>query len=350
VISAAILTFWYIPTQVAVEVVTRGLTFHTSVQKPQLLLEETSATSLALKGFETIAFDAEEVSIASQRNRNSASSWSRLPSPGQFLLVSAEDSGMAAQMAWITITSISGSASPLALDPIYTAAGGVTLKRPEPNVLTVSVQGMKGSVRVGLPREFSLEAAHCLRKGGPWPSSAQSVKLRVRLRGNSNLLEISPGKRRTMFQIQLPPETLPRWTASGIPLDRVEFLDLGQTGQPVSTLTGPGSIDYSDVPANPPVKLSQGDFLVLKELQNFRLLAAPFADDPGSFHVKLNGTAGVLQSGPPGGLRDRRITKREFLWATWRMEALTAMVVALVSGFAAVRKWFVSHGSKQETS
>jgi hypothetical protein len=336
------LMYWRAPAKVEIEATARRAQFRTS-GKVQLL-QSIRARSLAIRGFDQVRLAGAEVRIADPARYDLRlgtypdDAWTRLPLQNDLVLRPAGET----IAATLTIEPVAKSAGLLVLDRIFAGPAEVTLESPEKHSLAISLRGLNQAGTVSLPEAFRLVAGFCTKEGVPWLYSAQSVTMLVRLPQNP-LLEFSPAAGSGIsFVVDLRLGDEAFLAESGVVVDEVKFHDLGPTGQPLSTLAG-GAIRYEEHPGVDPVILKPGDFLVLDDLRQFRLLDAVLAEQ-NRLQLRLHGIAGKFSSGPSGFVHDRRLTYFDILWRSPKLAALFTILIWVVPTLVAGRRFLVRPG------
>jgi hypothetical protein len=180
-----------------------------------------------------------------------------------------------------------------------------------------------------------------VRDGSPPSNSGLPMILKVHLSQTARLLEYSSKRSGIRLAVGYPPERQESFLGrAGFEVDQVAFLDLGPTGQPQSTLTGAGAIQYSRYPASRPVPLSAGDFLSLDKFEGFYVREIAPSERVRSLRIRLGGVAGKVSSGSHGNVRDRRITYLDALWQNPFLANLVAIMTWLVPTVIAGRNLY----------
>ena len=123
-------------------------------------------------------------------------------------------------------------------------------------------------------------------------------------------------------------------------VEQAEFLDLGPTGRPVSTLTGTGTVRYVDHSGIEPVQVSANDSIVLGGLRDFLLRQVELMEHKGGLRLLFRGVAGRVSSGPENSTRDLRLTQFDILWRNRALVALFAVLGWLVPTLLGIRRFF----------
>ncbi len=332
---------WRVPAAVEIDVSVRRTELRTHGPDPQVLLDSTEVRSISLRGFEELRLSPAAVWVADpakydlERGAYPEDAWTVLPA-GQSLIL--RPAGGTA--ATVTIRPAATSGGSLVLDRVFAGSAGVTLESPEPGSVAVKLLEHTQTRAFSLPEEFWLVADYCARDGAPWPQHGQSVTLRVRPRQDNRLLEFSSSESGVLLAVVYLPGRKEPVLARDFAVEQAEFLDQGPTGQPESTLTGPGTIRYVDYPGVEPVQLSGNDFLDLGGLRGFLLRRIELLGDEGGLRLRLYGMAGRLSSGPKGSTRDRRLTQFDALWRNRTLATLFTVLVWLVPTLLAVRRFY----------
>jgi hypothetical protein len=141
--------------------------------------------------------------------------------------------------------------------------------------------------------------------------------------------------------LELPPgRKEPILGRAGFAVDRVEFLDQDAAGRPVSTLSGPGRVEFLRAPSIKPVELGANEFLNLDRLASFYVQEVALAGQEKSLQVRMEGVAGKLESGPAGSVEDRRPSRFDLLWKNSTLVTLFTVLAWLVPTLIAVRKYY----------
>jgi len=336
-----VLIRWRVPTAVEIDVSVRRAELRAHGPDPQVLLDSAEVRSVSLRGFGEVRLSPAAVWIADpakydlERDTYPDDAWTVLPA-GQSLIL--RPAGGTA--ATLTIRPAAKSGGSLVLDRIFAGRRDVTLESPEPGSLAVRLPGQGQTGAFSLPGESWLVADYCIRDGAPWPQQGQSVTLRVRPRQNSRLLEFSSSESGVWLAVVYLPGRQKPVLARDFAVEQVEFLDQGPTGQPVSALTGPGTVRYVDYPGIEPVQLNRNDFLVLGDLRDFLLRKVELLEREGGLRLLFRGVAGRLSGGPKGSIRDLRLTQFDILWRNRALVTLFTVLVWLVPTLLAVRGFF----------
>jgi hypothetical protein len=118
-----------------------------------------------------------------------------------------------------------------------------------------------------------------------------------------------------------------------IPVSAVDFTRQGATGERRSTLTGPGSLGYPDLPAKGTVDLAAGEFVSLDGLKSARIESLGISTDsrPVGLRLRLDVVASKARVGTPEQPRDVRLTWFDWLRHDQRWAVLFAIAVWFVT-------------------
>jgi len=344
VVAGAVLVLmnWPAPADVDVSTVATSLQFRSRGTDRQVLLEPTSARWLALKGFDEIRLTPTAVLIADQTKHDfehdtyPASAWSPLPL-GEVLALHPAGRTEAA----VTIRPIGKENGSLTLGPIVVGSADITLRSPEKGSLSVELRGQKMDGDVPLPEEFRIDADNCIRDGDLSAHSGSPMTFKILLGQKSRLLDYSSQRSGVRLAIGYAANRKESFLGkAGFAVDQVRFLDQGTTGQPESTLSGTGVIEYTHYPAATAVPLSGGDFLSLDDLKGFYLREIAPADDMNSLRVRMGGVVGKIRSGPVGSVTDRRLTNFDRLRQNPTLVTLFTVLGWVVPTLIAARKLY----------
>jgi len=332
---------WRVPTLVEIDVSVRRAELRGEGPDPQVLLDSAEVRSVSLRGFEELRLSPVALWIADPAKYDLArdtypdSAWTALSAGQSLILRPAERIA-----ATVTIRPAAKSGGSLVLDRVFAGPADVMLESPEPGSLAVKLPEQRHRRAFSLPEEFWLVADYCARDGAPWPQQGQSVTLRVRTRPDNRLLEFSSSESGVLLAVVYVPGRKEPLLARDFAVEQAEFLDQGPTGQPESTLTGPGAVRYVDYPGIEPVQLTRNDFLVLGDLRGFLLRRVELLGDEEGLRLRFYGTAGRLSSGPKGATRDLRLTQFDVLWRNRALVTLFTVLIWLVPTLLAVRRFY----------
>lgn len=341
-VAVVALMRWPAPASIKVDAIASRVSFHGRGGDPQVLLAGATVRTLVLRGFHEVRLRVAAVSIANpdkydlQRGTYPASAWTPLPHEDELVL---RPTGR--EKAGITIRPEGKPDSGLGLDRVIASSAEVTLESPEKNLLGVDIRGEKPRGTVQLPPEFTVVADYCQKDGAPVPYNRASWTMRVLAPESERLLDFSSEDSGVYLGLELPPGSkgtiLDR---GGFGIDRVEFLDQDAVGRPVSTLSGPGTIEFQRAPSIMPVRLGANEFLNLGRLESFYVQEAAPATLERSLQIRMEGVAGKLESGPAGLIEDRRPSRFDLLWKNSTLAALFTVLAWLVPTLVAVRKYY----------
>jgi hypothetical protein len=199
--------------------------------------------SLALREFQNLEIPQARVSVADpaqydlKNNTYPEAAWSALHVNGLLTLSPA-----GADPPTVTIRPAGAEHSLLAIHDIYASSGAeITVASPEKDNVTLRLRGVRQFGTVGLPAEFQLVADSCQATAAAWPSHHPSVTLELQLSGPRRTLEFKGPGTGVLMALEYPAGHTAPVLKPDFAVDQVEFLDLGKTGQPQSTLSGAGT-------------------------------------------------------------------------------------------------------------
>jgi hypothetical protein len=160
--------------------------------------------------------------------------------------------------------------------------------------------------------------------------SAQTLSLRSGGKGNT-AVEVLGSERGLVLQMETvdPAAALLAEGEIQIPVAAVDFDRQGPSGQRLSSLIGPGTLSYPDLPAMAPVALSPGELVSLEGLEGARIekLAVADAGDRPALALTLDAVAATVRVGTPERPMDARLTWLDQLRHEPTLATLLAVVV-----------------------
>jgi hypothetical protein len=296
------------PTMVDIAARVSRVSFAVAAEDPQELLAPISVEALSLRGFTEVRLPAAELYMAAPetydlgRDRFAEQAWRRVLAPDAAVLRAV------GPLATVSIEPGKVGTGTLSVDRLFIASTLVTLTSPDRGTLHVNVRRGGQPLAVSIPGTVQIVADHCLLVGIQTRSTSPSTTLRARSTGSPPLLEAVAGGGGVLLALRFADAGRARLVpGGGIPVSRVDFIGQGPLGAPQSKLAGPGIIRYEKAPDSS-VVLKENDFLVLDNLESFRLLEMSLEDD-GKLRLRLKGVAGKLSAGPEGFVRDVRLSR-----------------------------------------
>jgi len=117
---------------------------------------------------------------------------------------------------------------------------------------------------------------------------------------------------------------------SNLPVSMLEFQTQGPTGAAVTTVSGEGTISFTDAGEQGRIDVREGHYLVLRDLKNFFIRRLQFQPEHKAIHLEAGGVAGSLKSGAAGGVQERTLTWFDSIWHQPRWVQLFGLAVWLV--------------------
>ena len=195
-----------------------------------------------------------------------------------------------------------------------------------------------------LVHRFELIADYCAIRG--LPASLQvgdSVTLRGSLPELESTVEFVAQSGSLGLSVSLPPQHSRNvFPEGGIPIATVALVRQTETGDPLSSLTGRGTISYVDYPEMKSVPLERTDYLELDGLERFRIAQSEPTQDDLGIHLQLQGVAGGIRSGPREFLSqsDRRLTAFDELWQSRALAAFFTILLWVVPTTVGAIRWY----------
>lgn len=293
------------------------------------------ADRVALVVFEPSSLEmADETRFDLDENRFPDDAWQPLAFRGEVILEPARDlssaaSAVALQPAQDTdaarIRSVRSNAGTQAVMGVGRSDGG---KRAR---VTLALDAASPAIDLVFPARFLLYADYMgLSPAKDATEAPDSLSLRAG--GDTNTAVRIQGSERGLV-VQLEPRGS-GWAPlaeGGIPVSTVDFTRQGPSGERLSSLVGPGSLRYPDLPAKGSLALGAGELVNLEDLQRARIESLGISHRDGRLSLKLtlDAVASLVRIGTPEQPRDARLTWFDQLWHSPVLGILFAIVVWL---------------------
>ena len=126
-----------------------------------------------------------------------------------------------------------------------------------------------------------------------------------------------------------------------MPINDASFAQLGRLTQRLqSTISGPGVIKFVDQEGAGPIVINATDTLTVGDLRASRLVEASLTAEK-DLQIRMIGTMGLLASGLPGAVIDRRLTLFDVIWHNPKLVALFTIVVWILPTLISTRKFLL---------
>jgi hypothetical protein len=187
--------------------------------------------------------------------------------------------------------------------------------------LTLDLASSRSQLDLVFPKSFLLFAdAMKLRSIAGVRDPTDGLSLRAPT-ATDTLVSVLGSERGLVLQVEPagPAEALV--AGIQIPVSAVDFTRQGPTGERRSTLIGPGSLAYPDLPAKGKVDLAPGEFVSIDGLERARIEALGITREAGrvALRLRLDAVASWARVGVPGQPRDARLSWFDWLWHhPWR--------------------------------
>lgn len=187
--------------------------------------------------------------------------------------------------------------------------------------LTLDLASSRSQLDLVFPKSFLLFAdAMKLRSIAGVKDPTDGLSLRAPT-ATDTLVSVLGSERGLVLQVEPagPAEALV--AGIQIPVSAVDFTRQGPTGERRSTLIGPGSLAYPDLPAKGKVDLAPGEFVSIDGLERARIEALGITREAGrvALRLRLDAVASWARVGVPGQPRDARLSWFDWLWHhPWR--------------------------------
>lgn len=291
------------------------------------LLPHTAVCSLDLGGFEEIIIPPALIWIADPARADVKSgnipenAWKPWPTKKSLVLQPSQSRFPAK----VTLKTSTKCGPGLSVDGFHTGPHEIVLASPEKDYLSVDLRGeQRGSVT--LPNEFEMNAEYCSDPSSPFPASVPEVRMRVRLSPNTSSFLTFTSMPSGMFaQLEFATGQMQNTIISDFRIKRVDFTNLSPLEKPESTLSGPGTISYFKKVVN----LAAGDVLIAEQLKQFDVLKLGAGATEKSLSIQMKGRVGILRSGRPTDVEDRRPKWFDALTGDPRVKAVGKAVKAV---------------------
>jgi len=197
--------------------------------------------------------------------------------------------------------------------------------------LTLDLASGGAQVDLVFPKDFLL-FAEAMDLMGVNSGSASTGSLSLRAPGAVDTLVSVLGSEHGLV-LQLEPKGSAEALLDDIqiPVSALDFTRQGATGERRSTLIGPGSLGYRDLPAKGKVDLAAGEFVSLSGIEDARIRSMDVTGEGGRVGLRLRLVAVVSKArvGTPEQHRDARLT-----WFDWlRYDQTWAVLFAIAVWF-----------------
>lgn len=329
------------PTAFDLELSVDGLSMVAAPGEPSIFLGKTPFARVALHGVEQGRIEGPQISWASE------------PKPTSSPLVGAielrrddrHDAGLGMQLR---IDSAKPGQGALGfLDPIRLTAGkrvelGVADKQKQALSFTVIDQPLR--VHTSLHRDGEIAVSNARVRSGNASEWVDAIESRLHVSWSeqgayAELTSVPAG-----ITIHWAPVAVGVGGKSLFLPDQalgITALDFTRRGlnaaARVSTIHG-GTLTYVDSPKEKPITVVAGDYLVISDVQNFKVRHIDFDHQSGQFRIKAGGEAASLRSGPDPLLRERTLTWFDWLRSRSWLEHGLALLAWLYTTFIGAKK------------
>ena len=329
VVALGTIISMYVPISAPVEIKAEvnRVSLRAADSESNALLPHTAVCSIDLRGFREVQIPQASIRIADPARADlrsgmiPESAWKPWPTKKSIVLRPSHGRFPAK----ITLKTLTKCGPGLSVDGFQTGANMIVLASPEKDYLSVDLGGeQRGSV--ALPNEFEMDAEYCGDPSSPFPASVPEVRLRIRLSAEASSFLTFTSMPSGMFaQLEFAPGQMQNSVISDFPIQRVDFTNLSPLEKLESTLIGPGTISYFAKVVN----LAAGDDLIIEELKKFDVVKLGAGANEKSLSIQMRGRVGILRSGRPTDVEDRRPKWFDALTGDPRAKAVEKAVKAV---------------------
>lgn len=337
------------PTHVQLRLTTDHLVLHVAGQDETQMLDSVAFRSLTVRHFARFELSPEQGSIAdvaafSDSNDAPESAWKALPLSPPVALVARSSSLQPS----ITVEAADHNASAAGvLDRLWVKPAThvvLDVAGSAVTILSIVFAGRSTPAVLSLKDPFELFSTYAQVTGvANLPANSDVLALRFHLPASSPQAQVMPLDGALELIVTLAKAKQPvLFSSEGIPVDAIDLTRQGAIGSVESTLVSNGEITYPDNPKLEKVFLNAHEFLVLGNLQRFRVKEVTLSPSAHALQLIADGIAGNLRAGTPGFGRDYRVSYFDRIWGDPNLVILFGIICwvfpTTVSGYKLYRK------------
>jgi len=305
---------WRSPSHVQLQLSTDRLLFRIGGREASQVLNSVAIRSVTIESYSRLQLTPDrgeyaETADFSESQHAPESSWKplRLTPPVIF------NSGQAFLQPSITIEPAQVASQTLGtLDKVWAKPGTLITVDSSDAHLKASVK-FSGQPTLGilsLSDTFNLFSDYAQVSGINTPSTQpDSQAFRFHLPVSSPQAEVTGASNSLVFFLTLPDGKPPAvFSPDPIPVDAIDLTRQSSQGNVESSIVGASELIYPDDPKADRIKLDPSDFLTLGDLSQFRIKTIELDPSTHSLRLTAAGFAGVIRTGTPGFVQDRRLT------------------------------------------
>ena len=332
------LMLWRVPIRIVADLVVKRLVFATGHDKPQVTITDqpTGFEALTLEKFSKVSFRPARLEVL--HGTSGARSTERLSvEPGADVAIHGDGHPAAS----VSMAAPDGGSSRLgrlesfsALTPAVITIGTT---QGTPPTFTISVTGQMQAPSILPSGPFELTTQHTTLTGTVPKQRQDMVRMRASLSEASPYLEIQGGADGlTLTVTPVGAEPVHFLGKGGTAIEKVELISQNSRGDLETSLAGNGTISFPQFPNKKSVTLTENDALRLDELAGMSITALAFSPQQGLFHVKLEGTAGMVRSKSGTDSMDHRPSLLDWFRNNGYVQAASVLFFALLSALVGV--------------
>lgn len=325
------LMVWRMPTLVQIQVAVDRVEFEVAGDASRAVAGGVPFQSLTLHDFSRFIFNPERITLSSGEPgcKVTGGTWAQ---PGRMVIDAAREE----LNSGLTLEALEGAAAGV-LDRLSAGPGTKTtleVMGDKTPALLVGLRGSELSAVVSWRDALCVSCDHCRVLGAAdFVGGKSSFAFKAHPSRSNRIAEVK-GRETSMTLVITPSAGGDRNLLRDIPVARISFTRQSHEGEIATSLRGDAATTYPDhagisypaYPGKADIAAGRSDLLILDQLKDFTLHELTLAET-GGMALSAAGTAGSVESGPKGLLRDRRLTRLEALWLNPGLGVLFVVLV-----------------------
>lgn len=313
--------YWPVSTGISLEVEVNHAEWTVGIFPSQQILNPILVQSLSFQNFSSVAFQPSSllVSDAAGYDRRpeqfSPDVWDAITIFGDVRFTPKNEETLIQIQAQDRAEAILGTLSSLHIRE----ESNVTLEvdKHDPRLVTVKILGPESIVYFSPIQPFEIIADEANLAGlKEFPLiHKSSLVFRPELPEHRSQIEIKGTKQQLVITLMVSPSPHPTvFSEQAFPIKAIEFSRQGDSGQTLSTLVGPGKLEYTDFSHISAKTIAATDFVQIEPLKILMIKRITLLSNRPGFMFSLDGMAKSIQTGSHGSFIDHRVSFSDRLW------------------------------------
>jgi len=192
----------------------------------------------------------------------------------------------------------------------------IEIAKTDPRKITVNIVGPESSVEFTPTKPFEMIANEIKLAGlKEFPFfHKSSLTFRPELPGHRTHIEIQGTKHQLVITLTVSPSQHSTvLSKQAIPIKAIEFSRQDDSGQTVTTLIGPGKLEFPEISEFSAKTIQANDFVYIEPYKILKIHQITLLHNQPGFKFSLDGTAKSIQTGPNESLIDHRASLSDWL-------------------------------------